>query len=198
MTPFERTYSALIVTSADHIHELLRDIMSRVRLNPLKRANSISTAQRIMVQQSFDLVIIDAPLPDDAGLRFALDAAAQSGTIVLLLVRAEQHSAVYAKVSRYGIFTLAKPFSRQTIDTAFQWMVSARERLRQSEKKTVTLEEKMEEIRLVNRAKWLLIDRRQMDEGTAHRYIEKQAMDSCSPRREIAKQIIQTYSDRKR
>ena len=70
----------------------------------------------------------------------------------------------------------------------------ARERLRRTEKKTATIEEKMEEIRLVNRAKWLLIEQLKMTESDAHRYIEKQAMDRCVSRREIAQNIIRIYA----
>ncbi len=51
----------------------------------------------------------------------------------------------------------------------------------------------MEEIRLVNRAKWLLIRELGMEEPEAHRYIEKEAMNRSLTKREIAKQIIQTY-----
>ena len=61
------------------------------------------------------------------------------------------------------------------------------------EKKAVTLQEKMEEIRLVNRAKWLLIEELKMTEQEAHRYIEKQAMDRCVTRRAVAEQILSTY-----
>ena len=52
----------------------------------------------------------------------------------------------------------------------------------------------MEEIRLVNRAKWLLISELKMDEPQAHRYIEKQAMDMCVSKRRVAEEIIRTYS----
>ena len=51
----------------------------------------------------------------------------------------------------------------------------------------------MEEIRLVNRAKWLLIGELNMTEQEAHRYIEKQAMDRCVTKRVIAEQILSTY-----
>ena len=49
------------------------------------------------------------------------------------------------------------------------------------------------EIRSVNHAKWLLIERTNMSESDAHRYIEKQAMDSCVKKSEIAENIIKTY-----
>ena len=74
------------------------------------------------------------------------------------------------------------------------WMSSARKRLRKSEKKALSIEEKMEEIRIVNRAKWLLISELKMDEQGAHRYIEKQAMDRCISKRIVAEEIIKTYA----
>ena len=41
------------------------------------------------------------------------------------------------------------------------------------ETKSASLEEKMKEIRTVNRAKWILIEQLKMTEPDAHRYIEK-------------------------
>ena len=73
-------------------------------------------------------------------------------------------------------------------------MASTRERIRKFEKKAVSLEDKMQEIRIINRAKWLLISELGMAENDAHRYIEKQAMDRCVSRKEIAEEIIKTYS----
>ena len=77
---------------------------------------------------------------------------------------------------------------------ALSWLSSAREKLRKTEKKTLSIEEKMEEIRIVNRAKWILIRELKLDEPEAHRYIEKQAMDRCISKRIVAEEIIKTYS----
>ncbi len=59
--------------------------------------------------------------------------------------------------------------------------------------KTVSIEEKIEEIRLINRAKLLLIEQLKMTEAEAHRYIEKQAMDRCTTRKTIAERILSAY-----
>ena len=64
----------------------------------------------------------------------------------------------------------------------------------QSAKKSLSIEEKMAEIRVVNRAKWILITELKMSEPDAHRYIEKQSMDQCISKRQIAEEIIKTYS----
>lgn len=65
--------------------------------------------------------------------------------------------------------------------------------MRQMEAKQATVEEKIEEIRLVNRAKWLLIECLGMTEPEAHHYIEKQSMDRRISKREVAETVIKTY-----
>ena len=59
---------------------------------------------------------------------------------------------------------------------------------------TTKLKEKMEEIRIVNRAKMLLMQNKSMTEQEAHRYIEKQAMDTGSKKTAIATLIIENLS----
>lgn len=123
-----------------------------------------------------------------------MDAAVNRQTVVLLVVRAELYEEACDRVTEAGVFVLAKPTAKPVMTTALGWMASARERLRQLEQKTLSIEEKMEEIRLVNRAKWLLISNRQLEESEAHRYIEKQAMDRCVSKRAVAREIIDAYA----
>ena len=69
-------------------------------------------------------------------------------------------------------------------------LCATRERLRRMEQKSASIEDKMAEIRLVNRAKWALIEKRGLTEQEAHRFIEKAAMDRCVPKRVIAEEIL--------
>ena len=48
----------------------------------------------------------------------------------------------------------------------------------------------VEEIRLVNRAKLILIKMRGMTEAEAHRFIVHSAMDRCVKKRQVAREII--------
>ena len=77
---------------------------------------------------------------------------------------------------------------------ALDWMASTRERLRKMEKKNSSIEERMKEIRIINRAKCLLISELKMSEPEAHHYIEKNAMDNCIPKIAAAESIIKLYS----
>lgn len=55
------------------------------------------------------------------------------------------------------------------------------------------LKVKISEIRLIDRAKCILIEYLNMSEPQAHRYIEKQAMDLRVTKKEIAENILKTY-----
>lgn len=162
--------------------------------SPVQTVSEVAAAKICLSERSFDFIIINSPLPDESGIRFAIDAVSLRSTVVLLLVRADIYAETHERVSEHGIFTLPKPISKQTLLLALNWMEAARERLRSFEEKTLSIEEKMKEIRIVNKAKWLLISELEMDEAEAHRYIEKQAMDHCRTKKEIAEEIIKTYS----
>lgn len=189
----ERVYSVLVVSAAEAFNATLLSLLPDSAYSPCRVTGDVSSAKRALAERNYDFVIINAPLPDDAGLRLAVDTAGLQTTVVLLLIRSEYHDEMHYKVAEHGVFTLPKPFSRQTMQTALSWMSSARERLRKNEKKALSMQDKMEEIRIVNRAKWLLITERKMEEAEAHRFIEKQAMDRCVSKRVIAEELLNHF-----
>ncbi len=189
----ERTYSVLVASAAEKLNDVLRQMLPVSDYYPVTFTASAAAARRELAQRDYDFVIINAPLPDEFGSRFACDVVSRPGAVALLLVRGELYEEISAKVTAQGVFTLSKPIPSLLLQQSLKWMACARERLRGLERKAGTIEEKMEEIRLVNRAKWLLIENLSMTENDAHRHIEKQAMDRCVSRREIALGIIQTY-----
>ena len=190
----ERVYSVLIVSAAESFNDTLSALLPSSKYSPTHFVSNISAAKRVLAERAFDFVIINSPLPDDVGTRFAIDTADSQESVVLLMVQTELQAEIYDKVAEHGVFVLSKPTSKPTMVIALSWLSSAREKLRKAEKKTLSIEEKMEEIRVVNRAKWILIRELKLDEPEAHRYIEKQAMDRCISKRIVAEEIIKTYS----
>ncbi len=189
-----RIYSVLLVSSSSGFCDTMRSLLPENRYSPVSVATSVSSAKRILAERSFDFVIINSPLTDGNGMRLAMDVAEERNIIPLLLVKSEDYPDMLDRTIRNGVYTLAKPLSRGTAGVALAWMAASRERLRVSETKELTFEEKMSEIRLVNRAKLLLISELSMTEPEAHRYIEKHAMDRCVAKKQIAEEIIRTYS----
>ncbi len=189
----ERTYSVLLVSASDKFNAATMDLLPMTDYWPVVTVKSVAEAKRKLLEQSYDIVLINAPLPDDFGMRLAIDVCSGSDAGVLILVKNELYNDIYAKVVEFGVMTLSKPTNVSIISQTLRILCATRERMRQVEAKQATVEEKMEEIRLVNRAKWLLIQCLNMTEGEAHRYIEKQSMDLRISKREIAENIIKTY-----
>lgn len=193
MERMDRSYSLLLASSSEKFNETIWNLLSGGRYRPIRSASSANDARRCLLESPFDLLVINAPLPDEFGTRLALDMSRDSGSGILLLCKAEHYPDISARLSPSGVLTLPKPTSLPMIEQSLQLLCGTRERLRLMEQKTATLEEKMAEIRLVNRAKWVLIDRLKMTEEQAHRTIEKQAMDQCVSRRVIAENILSIY-----
>ena len=189
----ERTYSVLIVTASERFTDSIMPLLPMTDYWPVQTASSVAEARRWLADTEFDIVLINTPLPDDFGMHLAIDICTGSGAGVLLLVKSDHYNEIYSKVVRYGVITLSKPTNRQMVAQNLRILCATRERIRQMQAKQATVEEKIKEIRLVNRAKWLLIECLNMTEAEAHRYIEKQAMDLRISRREAAENIIKTY-----
>ena len=189
----ERTYSVMLVTASERVADSIMPLLPMTDYWPVTTVRSVSEARRRIVDTDFDLVLINAPLPDDFGMRLAIDICSGSGAGVVLLVKNDRFNEVYAEVVSYGVLTLSKPTNMQMVTQMLRILCATRERLRQMEAKQATVEEKIEEIRLINRAKWLLIECLSMTESDAHRYIEKQAMDLRLSKREVAENLIKTY-----
>ena len=189
----ERTYSVLIVTASERFTDSIMPLLPMTDYWPVQTASSVAEARRWLADTEFDIVLINTPLPDDFGMHLAIDICTGSGAGVLLLVKNDHYNEIYSKVVRYGVITLSKPTNRQMVAQYLRILCATRERIRQMQAKQATVEEKIKEIRLVNRAKWLLIECLNMTEAEAHRYIEKQAMDLRISRREAAENIIKTY-----
>ena len=190
----ERCYSILIVSSSAKFDDSLLSILINEKYRPIDKVSDISSARRALLEKDYDIVIINAPLPDEFGTELALDVCEKTSSGVMMFVKSDVYSVVDDKVSGYGVLTISRPTTIQTITQSLALLCSTRERLRKMEQKTASIEDKMEEIRIVNHAKWLLIEQLRFSEKEAHKFIEKRAMDRCMSKRAVAEEIIATYN----
>ena len=189
----EHTYKVLILSASESFNAILDNILPQGTYPEKHFFSSFANASKALESKSYDFIIVNTTAQADAGIRFALNASKTNSSIVLLLVKSEDYDETYDKVADHGIFLLGKPLGKQTLLATISCMVSAKERMRSLTNKVHLAEEQAAELRLTNRAKWLLIGKEGMTEQEAHRFIEKQAMDSCSPRKKIALEIIHRY-----
>ena len=183
----------LLVSSAQKGGELLIQLLRERNPHQIVTAASGGEARRALAEQTFSLLLINAPLSDEFGHDLALTAARTTSAGVLLLVKHEHADEVSARVESAGVLVVPKPVNRVLLYQAIRLAEAARNRLLGLQQEKETLESKIQEIRLVDRAKCALIQYLSMTEPQAHRYIEKEAMDRRVTRREVAEGILQTY-----
>ena len=182
----------LVVSTGEKGRAALCGLLQSGGFQKLSTAAAGGDARRTLLESEFDLVVLNAPFPDEFGDDLAAVCVEQSCGVILI-VKAEQADELAAKVEDYGVLVVEKPVNRQLFFQAVRLVLAARRRALGLKRETVRLQDKIEEIRLVSRAKCVLIEVLGMTEPQAHRYIEKQAMDLRCTRREVAQSVLGTY-----
>ncbi len=185
--------SVLIVSSTDKGKDFLSDFLKAHDFSKITTVKNGGEARSMLNQKDFELVVINAPLRDESGEDLSLRVTEISTAGVILIVKSEIADDVSAKVEDYGVFVLPKPMNRVLFFQTLKLMAAARRRLLGLKHENVQLKKKIEDIRLVDRAKCVLIQYLNLTEPQAHRYIEKQAMDRRISKREVAEGILNTY-----
>lgn len=186
--------SVLVVTGSDKIYDFMVDLLPQNEFYPVSRASSCGEARRDLVSQMYDILVINTPLPDDFGIDLALDYA-DSPMCIMLMVKDEICDQVSYQVLEAGVVTISKPTTKQVVYSSMKLLAALSAKLKKFEKKNRTLEEKMADIRMINHAKWLIIDKKKMTEEEAHHLIEHRAMDRRISKREAAREIIDELED---
>lgn len=175
-------YRLLAVDCCDELVDAIRSRALGGCISAVLRASASQDIPAIVSAQKPDAVVISG------GASAAVDAAERSSAAILLLT---DDAALPRRCIRAGVMT-AHP---DELAAVLPSLLATAERLRTLRDKTSSLQQRLDDSRIVARAKLLLISRLGMSEGDAHRYIEKTAMDSCLPRRDVAEGIIRTYEE---
>ena len=183
----------LVVSGSERGREFLRELLRGQEYGQGFFTDNSGEARRRMAEDDFSLVIINAPLRDESGEQLALWAAQSTDAGVLLLVKAEIADEVSARVEDSGAMVLPKPISRQFFCQSLKLVSAARRRMLGLKNENTRLQKQIDDIRLVDRAKCVLIQYSDFTEQQAHRYIEKKAMDQRVSRREVAEDILRIY-----
>ena len=152
----------LLAGGTEKSRELLQTLAAPGSWECCKLCHSGGETRRALGEGEWSLLIINTPLGDESGLELAMEAAGRTMAAVLLLVKAELADAVAARVEESGVMVVPKPVPRLLFDQALRFAMAARSRLTALRRENMRLEKKVEEMRLVDRAKCALIQYRGM------------------------------------
>lgn len=183
----------LIVSSSKKGGEVLAELLDSQSVKQLTVAESAAQARQCLLENFYELVIINAPLADGSGRELAVRAAETTVAGVILMVRQDGAEAAEAWAEDYGIFVVPKPINKIFFFQALKMVRAFHRRLLGLRRENTQLQQQIQDIRLTDRAKCVLIQYLDMTEAQAHKYIERQAMDLRVSKREVAQGILRTY-----
>ena len=181
-------HTVLIVSASARFETAVRRALKGFVMAESRK--SASSARRAFLERSYDLIVICLPLPDEAGDQLALDIAEKSDTSVLLAVPSEIYEAAAEQAAAHGIYVVRRPLARGSLEQAVEFLFAVQDRMHRLERRVAAAEAKAEEIRIVSRAKLLLVEKRRMTEDEAHRLIGRLAMNRGVSRRRIAERML--------
>lgn len=186
---------AMIVSTKEKNSEYLKTILSEAYFCDVISCKSAGEARRFFIDNHCDLCVIDSPLQDETGESLSVDISSSGSSIVILLIDSSSFDEVSSQVEDSGVMTISKPVSKSLFWNTIKIARAASTRLGIMREENLKLVRRIEDIRIVDRAKCILISNLSMSESQAHRYIEKQAMDARITRRKVAENILRIYEN---
>lgn len=187
--------SILIISSSKKGTTFFTEVLSQNSYEEIVTVTNGGEARRLLVERDFDLCIINAPLIDEFGDEFAKNIVSNSIGQVILIVNINIYDEISNKVEEQGVITISKPMNRNMFWSALKLASATYNKISKFKIENSKLLQKIEDIRMIDRAKFILIQYLNMTESEAHRYIEKQAMDMRTTKRIIAEGILKTYEN---
>lgn len=183
----------LVICSSEKGNKIYTDNLKSMGYIHIDVESNGAVARRRLIDEEYDIVIIDTPLKDEFGNELATKVSQNGNVGVILVVRAVDSDMIGVKVEEYGVFVIPKPFTKSIFYQGVKFVSTSIKRFSKLKEEKNKLLKQVEDIKKVDKAKCLLIQYHQMTEEQAHRYLEKQAMDLRISRRAVADKIINFF-----
>lgn len=185
---------ALIVDPSADTAELIRQQLTAEGYGVIAAVTSGSEARRLIAGDAEpEIVVINTPLPDEFGQELSVMIAENTSAGIILICSGDIADDVGDKVSGSGVCVISKPLNVHQLSRSVKLVSATRSRMMGLKKENADLLTRIDEMRLINRAKCTLMQYLKFTEPQAHKYIEKQAMNTRQTRREVAMRILATY-----
>jgi response regulator NasT len=144
-----------------------------------------------------DIVLMDIKMPTFDGLNAAEAILKEKLSSCVVLLTAFSDMQFIEKAKQAGVMGyLIKPITQCMLVPAIEVAYSQSLRLKKSELETDSALKKLEESRIIERAKVLLAKERGISESEAYRELQQAAMDKRRPLFSLAQTVVQSYSQR--
>lgn len=150
-------------------------------------------ARSLIAKTEIDVLIVNSPLKDEFGEGLTEYATKNSSCGTIMIVKSDAEEQIILRAEAKGALVMQTPISGALFHKLFRCAYASHMRMLAMHKENRKLSKKVQDMGIIDQAKFLLIQDLGMTEPQAHRYIEKQAMDMRVARRQIAEEVLKTY-----
>lgn len=183
----------LLISKSQKICEVIKEFLMSAGYENISYSSSASGARRLLSAAAFSLSIIDMPLPDENGSELALYIVQNFDCSCIILAPGDIEGNIDEVVEDYGVMVLTKPLNRNFFLKMIKFAMTSGRRINDSRNEIKRLQRKLDELKIVTRAKLALMEKLKITEIQAHKYIERQAMDLRITKEEVANAILKKY-----
>ena len=184
----------ILYVSKSEISIDMAQLFKQAGYSLITQVKSGSEARRITGSRDVRVVVINAPLTDEFGHELAAKIDENMFSSVVLLVNPDIFDAVEQKTYGTSIIVLAKTTSKKQFYKALTFLSAQSQKMDKAIEENQRLQAKLEEVKVVSRAKMLLMEKNKMSEEAAHKHIDKTSKDQRRPKVDVAKSIVDMYS----
>lgn len=182
-----------VISSNENFQRYVRENLPNREFAVTGEAHSCTEARQKMMGRGYAVVLVNIPLADESGTELANDLADNPAYTVVAVVKHEEEEELREYLGPSGVLVLGKPFTHSSFHQVMYDAAASHMRIQAAACENLRLQTKLLDLRVINRAKYALIQYLGMTEEQAHKYIEQQAMNMRIPKRTAAENILKTY-----
>lgn len=180
----------LLVTNTDASESFIKELLMSTSYGRIYNAFDHSDSTNLLDVHKFDMVLINAPMRYELGDRLARYAAQRTVTSILFIARETTYLQTKDMLTKFGILCVKKPVQVKPFQQLMKLVESTGTRLAKMESEGIDSKLIIDEIRLIDAAKWHLICAFNISESQASRVYESYVTENNLNRFVAAEKIL--------
>jgi len=185
----------IVIADADvNFRKKLKEILNLAGYLVVGEVSEGRSALKVVFQTDPDLVIMDTMLPGAEGLGIIRIIEEHRVAPVILLAGSRGQDILEEAKASWIFAFLVKPVNEAHLLPTIEIAIANFRKFIKLEEENKKLKQALEERKLVEKAKGLVMEARALSEKEAYKYLQKLSMDNCLPIARVARKIITHYN----
>ncbi len=186
------TYNTVMIAVSDkEAAHKIKHVLSRAGYHITDVCASGNEAIRRVRLTPPDILLINFEMNDINGLDVAKIVGDENLCSVVLMLGSVQRDHAMGSIADNDITLLLKPLNKLALLNTMDVVLQNRERMAKLSRKLEKAKEDLENRKVIEKAKGILMRKKYISEGEAYRRIQKMSMDNRVSMRQVAEQICE-------